>query len=75
MKAARGEEALRVAELNHYQLAELFVHCFQSAQDLYPGKMTQDDVNAIVNAIMGQTVGWLNTRKALHEAGVTPGVL
>ena len=75
MLAAKGDEALRVAELNHFQLARLYMHCFGSAQELYPGKMTQEDMNAIINVILGQMAGWLGTREALHKAGVTPGVL
>lgn len=75
MRAAKGEDALRLSELNHFQLAELFMNCLSSAQELYPGKMQPDDMNAIINAILGQTAGWLNTRQALHDAGVTPGVL
>ena len=75
MRAAKGEDALRVAELNHMQLADLYMGCLSNAQELYPKKMTFDDMNAIVNMILGQTAGWINARQALHDAGVTPGVI
>lgn len=75
MRAATGDDALRLAELNHFQLAELYMKCLQTAQELFSNRMTQYDMNAIINVIIGQIAGWLNTRQALHDANVTPGIL
>ncbi len=75
MKGASGDELLRLACLNHFQLAELYMTCFERAQQLHPAGITQDAINAVVNMIIGQSKGWLSARKVLHERKITPGIL
>lgn len=75
MRAAIGEEALRVAELNHFQLCRLYFSCWEMANELCPKGPPGDAVNALVNMILAQSKGWLDRRIDLHENDVTPGVL
>ncbi len=44
------------------------------AQSLYP-MAHESHRAAILNMAFAQAVGWLQERKNLHAAGVTPGVL
>ena len=75
MKGASGDELLRLAELNHYQLMALYDACLMKAQELHPAGINQNAYVACVNMILGQSKGWLEARKVLHERKITPGIL
>lgn len=61
-------------ELNHFQLFELYFMCHQAQTKRYPLAHANDQA-APINMMLGQAVGWYNTRKDLHDKGLTPGVL
>ena len=72
MRAAGGEDALRLAELNHFQLLALYTACFDRAYELQPDGIPQDASNALLSVILGQSRGWLEARKKLHELHIQP---
>ena len=73
--AAEGDEALRLAELNHFQLLQLYDATLEKALEITGGKMQQAHYNAGLNMILGQSKGWLEARKVLHAKGITPAVM
>jgi len=75
MRAATGEEAFRMAELNVYQLLHLYYSCAGCAQQLWPEGIPQDDWNAVLNQIFGLSKAWLDARNKLHELKITPGII
>jgi len=75
LRAATGEDALRVAELNHFQLCNLYDRCATLAQEFHPDGVPADDWSAVIQMVLGQTGAWLRAREVLHEHGLTPGVL
>ena len=75
LRGADGDDAKRLAELNHFQLLQLYDACATAAQKFYPEGVNATDWNALLNMIFGQAKGWLEARKVLHADGITPGVL
>lgn len=78
MRAAEqaGDKATvhRINELNRFQLFELYFYTKVRQQQLYP-MAHQDDLNALVNMMLSQAVGWYNERANLHKLKITPGVM
>ena len=75
LRAATGEDALCVAELNHFQLLRLYFACWEAAQSLHPEGISDEDTNAIVNMILGQSKGWLDARSRLHANKIIPWIM
>lgn len=76
LQAAQDEKLLQLNELNHFQLASLYMHCLDRAVEIYgQGNVPMAAYNACANTVLGQTHAWLNARKALHAANVTPMVM
>lgn len=75
MRGAGGDDLLRLAELNHFQLLQLYDGVAECCKRLHPDGINPDDWDALLNMIFGQAKGWLEARKVLHAKGVTPGVL
>jgi len=75
MKGASGDELLRFSELNHYQLLALYDACLMKAHELHPAGIDQNAYVDCINMILGQSKGWLEARKVLHERKITPGIL
>jgi hypothetical protein len=75
MRGAEGNDALRLAELNHFQLLALYDALAVACQRLYPNGIDANHWNALLNMILGQGKGWLEARKVLHANNITPGVL
>lgn len=69
-----SEEHARLAELNRFQLLDLYYGIAVKAEEQYK-MMHESDRNSLLNMILAQTAGWLQERKNLHEKGITPGVL
>lgn len=78
LKAAErsGDKAtiLRINELNHFQLMELYLSTAAKAFEKYP-LAHQEDKTAVLNMILAQAGGWLSARKALHAEKITPDIL
>lgn len=72
MRAAQGENALRLGCLNHFQLLDLFTACFDRAYELHPEGIDNEDYQALMTIILGQSRGWLQARKKLHEMKIQP---
>ena len=75
LRAAKGDEAWRLAELNHFQLFQLYQLCADKAKELHPGGIPDEDLQALQNTLLGQANGWMRAREVLHAAGITPGIL
>lgn len=75
MRGADGEELLRLAELNHFQLLGLYSDTMKRAGELHPNGIPRDAYEACVNTIFGQSHAWLEARRVLHSKNITPGVL
>jgi glycosyltransferase involved in cell wall biosynthesis len=73
--AAEGDEALRLAELNHAQLFRLYQACAAFAERLHPEGLKNDDYYAVLNTMLGQSQAWLAAREVLSANGITPGAL
>jgi glycosyltransferase involved in cell wall biosynthesis len=68
------DDAKRIAELNHFQLLDLYYATAVRAQELYP-MQHQDDRNAALGMIMGQVGALIRERNILHDEGITPGII
>jgi len=75
MLAATGSDSLILAELNHAQLLRLYIACISKAQDLHPNGITHEAYDAAMQMIAGQSMGLINAREVLSNAGLTPGNL
>lgn len=75
LMAATGDDVYRIAELNHFQLLQLYDACFVKAMELYGQKIDPNAHNACLSMIIGQAKAWLEARKVLHAKGIAPGVL
>lgn len=75
MRAARSPaENEMLAELNRFQLLDLYYSIALKLQELYP--MAHDrDKAAILDMVLAQAKGWLDQRKRLHELNIPPGSL
>lgn len=73
--AASDEKLMQLNELNHFQLCSLYMHCLDRAVEIYGPNVPMPAYNAAANTVLSQTAGWLNARKILHAANVTPLVL
>lgn len=72
LRAATGDQAKQLNELNHFQLARVYMQCAVKAQQLYNVAGADEH---IVNMMLGQLQGWLSAREILHANGITPGVI
>lgn len=72
MRAAQGEEALQLAEANHYQLARLYALCASEAFKSFRSAITPEAWDVVTRMILGQTEGWINARSKLHQMKITP---
>lgn len=72
MRAAVGEDALRLSELNHFQLLSLYTDCFDRAYEMHPSGIDDKSYNALLSTILGQARGWQQARKKLHDMHVQP---
>jgi len=68
------DDAKRIAELNHFQLLDLYFATAVRAQEMYP-MHHQEDRNAALGMIMGQVAALIEARHVLHDEGITPGVI
>ena len=75
LAAAAGEDLLRLTELNHFQLLRLYFACWDAAQSLHPEGIPDEDTNALVNMILGQSKGWLDARSRLHANKIIPWIM
>ena len=75
MRGASGDELWRLAELNHFQLLQLYQLCEDRARELHPGGIPDEDWHPLVEMILGQARAWVKAREVLHAAGITPGVM
>ena len=75
LRAAVGEDALCLAELNHMQLMALYDHLAQVASDLHPEGIKEEDWNPLLNMIFGQARGWLGARQVLNMKKIQPWLL
>jgi hypothetical protein len=75
LRGATGNEIMQLAELNHFQLAQLYMDSYEKAQALHPEGIDQNAINSILSMILGQTKGWIERRKDLHVHNIVPGVL
>ena len=75
MGGAAGDELLRLAELNHFQLMRLYFACADKALELRPDGVPQEHWVPVMNMILGQAKGLLNAREVLHAKQITPGIL
>ena len=75
MRAATGEASLKLAALNHEQLMALYFACWEIAQELCPNGVPPDDLNAIVNMVIGNAKGMLDAREVLRSKGIPQCVL
>jgi len=75
MRNASGDESLRLAELNHFQLLALYDHCFIRAGELHPEGIPRPAYDACLNILFGQAKSWLEARKVLHANNIVPGTL
>jgi len=72
--AEGSDDQFRLAELNRFQLLELYYATALKAQELYP-KADPKHMSALANMIMAQSKGWLDARKELHKRKITPGII
>lgn len=79
MLAAKGDESLRLAELNHAQLMRLYFACMDGGIKMYTNRpapaVAEQAINMAANAALGQAKAMLHAREVLSAAGVTPGTL
>lgn len=75
LAGAKGDELLRLNELNHAQLFRLYKECADRAQKLHPEGVGAEDWVPLMNMLIGQAAGWLGAREALSAANVMPGAL
>jgi hypothetical protein len=75
LRAATGDEALRVAELNHFQLLSLYDYCLVQAGHYHPDGIPRVVYDTCINIILGQSRAWLDARKKLHANNLIPMIL
>lgn len=75
LRAAKGDEAWRLAELNHFQLFQLYSLCADRVQELHPGGIPDEDWMPLAETMMNQAKAWMKAREVLHAAGVEPSTL
>lgn len=74
LRAATGDMALKVAELNHFQLGAVYQACAEQANRLGL-KVKEEDWLPLMNTIIGQAISWTQARKVLHEKGLIPEIM
>ena len=75
MRAASGDESLKLAALNHEQLLNLYFACWEIAQELCQKGIPADDLNALVNMVIGQAKGMTDAREVLRARDIPQCVL
>jgi len=75
LKAATGDELMRLNELNHLQLLKLYRECLRVGQKICPDGIEQEHLVPLLNTMIGQSIGLLDAREVLRVNGITPGNL
>lgn len=75
LEAATGDDALRLAELNHFQLMRLYFGCADRALQQHPDGVPPEHWVPLMNMVLGQAKGMMDARERLHAEKITPGVL
>lgn len=72
--AASGDEQLILGEANCFQLSQLYLNCWERAQQLH-GSIDAETQGAIANMILGTSCAWIRARTVLHEKKLMPMIL
>jgi malonyl CoA-acyl carrier protein transacylase len=75
LRAATGEESMRLNELNQAQLFRLYQACAAYAERLHPEGMQGEDYYSVLNMMLGHSQGWLAAREILSANNIIPGAL